>query len=154
MSRNWIIILAVVLAVLVIIQFFQPKKNTAKENLKSDIVYHMTIPANVKKKIVNACYDCHSNTTHYPFYSRVAPVSWLMANHISRGKSKLNFTLWADYAKKDQVKLLDEICEVLTEKEMPIRGYVFMHRKARFNEREIADVCAWAEQAAEEALAE
>lgn len=152
MKKKWIIILAVLLAAFIIIQFFRPEKNFSKENPGDDIVFHLNIPKDVKKKLVNACYDCHSNTTHYPAYSKVAPVSWLMASHIREGKSHLNFSEWAKYDKKDRLELLDDICEMITEGEMPLKSYVFMHSLARFNEREIAEVCAWAEQAAEEVL--
>lgn len=152
MNKKWIITLAIVLAALIIIQFFRPEKNFSKENMGDDIVFHLQIPTDVKKKLVNACYDCHSNTTRYPFYSRVAPVSWLMAQHIRKGKWNLNFSEWARYEKKEQLELLDDICEMITEGEMPLKSYVFMHSKARFNEKEIGDVCAWAEQAAEVVL--
>lgn len=152
MRKSWIIALSIIVVLIIAIQFFQPEKNMSKENLKGEIVFQMEIPKNVKKKIVNACYDCHSNTTHYPFYGKIAPVSWMLGRHIREGKARLNFSEWAGYDRRQQLKLLTEICEVITEGEMPMKGYVFMHSRARFNERDIADVCAWAEQAAEQVL--
>jgi hypothetical protein len=41
-----------------------------------------------------ACYDCHSNRTHWPFYSYVAPMSWLVTGDVQRGREKLNFSEW------------------------------------------------------------
>jgi hypothetical protein len=152
MKKTWWIILCSALALLIIIQFFQPKKNDTVANPKNDIVFALEMPANVKKKIVNACYDCHSEKTRYPFYNRIAPVSWLLANHIREGKAKLNFSAWATYEKKEQIKLLDEICEVITNNEMPLKSYVIMHSNAIINEKEKADICAWAEQAAEQVM--
>ncbi len=150
-KTGWIIIGAVA-AAFIIIQFFRPEKNDKVTNPKNDIVFSFNMPVNVKKKIVNACYDCHSETTAYPFYNRVAPVSWIIAGHIREGKKHLNFSDWASYDRKDQIKLLNEICETITNGEMPLKGYVMMHSKAVFNEREIEEICAWTEQAAEELL--
>ena len=151
MKKSWIVI-AIVLGLLIIIQFFRPEKNDKIVNPQNDIIFAVDMPANVKKKIVNACYDCHSEKTAYPFYNRIAPVSWMLARHIKEGKEHLNFSAWATYDKKKQIKLLNEICEVVTSGEMPLKGYSMMHSKAVMNEREIADICSWSEQAAETVL--
>ena len=151
MKKTWIII-AIVLGLLIIIQFFRPEKNDKIANPQNDIIFAVDMPANVKKKIVNACYDCHSEKTAYPFYNRIAPVSWMMARHIKEGKEHLNFSAWSTYEKKEQIKLLSEICDVITAKEMPLKSYVMMHSRAVINEREVEDICAWTEQAAEQIL--
>ena len=151
MRKAWIIIGSVI-AVLIIIQFFHPQKNDKVANPQNDIIFSVEIPSLVKKKIVNACYDCHSEKTAYPFYNRIAPVSWIMARHIREGKEQLNFSNWAGYDKKQQIKLLDEICEVTTNGEMPLKSYVMMHGKAVINEKELEEICAWTENAAEEIM--
>jgi hypothetical protein len=151
MKKAWIIIGAI-FAILVIIQFFQPEKNDKVANPQNDIVFSLEIPTPVKKKLVNACYDCHSEKTVYPFYNRVAPVNWILARHIREGKEHLNFSAWATYDKKKQIKLLNEVCEVITNGEMPLKGYVMMHGKAVINEKEIEEICAWTEQAAEQVM--
>jgi len=151
MKTAWIII-GVLMGIFIIIQFFQPAKNNKIENPQNDIVFAVQIPAGVKQKIVNACYDCHSEKTAYPFYNRVAPVSWLMANHIRKGKENLNFSAWATYERKDQIKLLTAICDELTEGEMPLKSYVLMHSKAVINKKELEEICAWTEQASEEIM--
>lgn len=152
MNKRWIIILAAFVALLILIQFYQPAKNEAKSATEDDIVYHVSIPAHVKKKLVSACYDCHSNKTHYPFYARIAPVSWIIGSHIKNGKENLNFSEWARYDKRKQLKILSEICDEVKSGDMPIRGYVFMHSSAIINEKELADICTWTETAAEEVL--
>ena len=141
-----------ILALLIIIQFFQPEKNTKLENPQNDIVFVIEVPTAVKKKIVNACYDCHSETTVYPFYNRIVPVSWILAKHIRDGKDHLNFSEWANYDKKKQIKLLTAICEEITEGEMPLKGYVFMHSNAIINEKENEEICLWAEKSAEQIM--
>ena len=152
MRKTWKIIIVSIFALLIIIQFFQPEKNNKVANPKNDIVFSVEMSSMVKKKLVNACYDCHSEQTIYPFYNRVAPVSWILAKHIRDGKEQLNFSAWATYDKKKQIKLLNEICEVITEGEMPMKGYVMMHSKAVINEKELDEICAWTEQAAEQVL--
>lgn len=152
MGKKWFIVIAVLLVAFLIMQVFQPEKNTSKSASQDEIMFQVTIPASVKKKLVNACYDCHSDNTRYPFYSRVAPVSWMIGNHIREGKEKLNFSAWASYDKRRQLKLLTEICDVVTLGEMPLKGYVFMHSLALFNEKETEDLCSWTEAAAEEVM--
>ena len=141
-----------ILALLIIIQFFQPEKNNTLENPQNDIIFVIEIPTAVKKKIVNACYDCHSETTVYPFYNRIAPVSWFLAKHIRDAKEHLNFSEWANYDKKKQIKLLTAICEEITEGEMPLKSYVFMHSNAIINEKEIEEICLWTEKSAEQIM--
>ncbi|RPJ77985.1 MAG: cytochrome C [Deltaproteobacteria bacterium] len=151
MKIAWIII-GSFLALFIIIQFFQPEKNDKIANPQNDIFFSIETPVQVKKKIVNACYDCHSEKTVYPFYNRIAPVSWILANHIKEGKAHLNFSDWASYDRKKQIKLLNEICEVITNGEMPLKGYVLMHSKSIINEKELEEICVWTEQAAEEVM--
>ena len=152
MKKPWLIIIGSFLALLIIIQFFQPKKNDNLVNPQNDIVFVIEMPTIIKKKIVDACYDCHSNKTVYPIYNRVAPISWLLAKHIRDAKEHLNFSEWANYDKKKQIKLLTDICDEVTAGEMPIKGYVFMHSKAIINEKELEAICQWTEKASEQVM--
>lgn len=83
-----------------------------------------------------ACYDCHSNTTVYPWYSQIAPVSWWLQNHIHNGRKRLNFSIWNTYpaAKKD--KKLAEAVDIVLEGEMPLNSYTWMHKSARLTAAE------------------
>jgi len=144
-------IIILFLIVFIVIQFFQPEKNYS-DITEESIMYHLEIPEIVKKKLVASCYDCHSNQTRYPWYSKIAPVSWLLDSHIREGKENLNFSEWNSYSTRKQIGLLDEICEVLSDGSMPPEGYIKMHREAIFNEKEIQDICEWAEEAAENIL--
>ena len=123
-----------------------------KKYKQGDIIFSVEIPALVKKKIVNACYDCHSDKTAYPFYNRIAPVSWLLANDIRKAKEKLNFSDWISYDRKKQIKLLTDICDEITAGEMPLKAYVIMHSKAVINEKELDEICQWTEQASEQIM--
>jgi hypothetical protein len=152
MKKAILIIVGVLAAGLIIIQFFPPEKNEVIANPGNDIAFQVQIPADVKKSLVNACYDCHSGRTVYPFYNRIAPVSWILANHVREGKEQLNFSEWSTYSKRDRIKLLTAICDEVTAGTMPLKGYVFMHSKAVLNENQIEAICAWTETAAEEEM--
>lgn len=154
MKKTWIIIIASVIFLFFVIQFFQPAKNDNLINPQNDIVFKLDIPAAIKKKIVNACYDCHSNKTAYPFYNNIAPVSWMMARHIREGKDHLNFSEWANYDRKKQIKLLTKICDEITSGEMPLKSYVFMHKNAIIDEKELKEICTWTEQASEQVMSQ
>lgn len=151
MKKVWIILGSLVL-IFIIMQFFRPEKNDNLVNPQNDIVFALDVPGPVRKKLADACYDCHSNRTVYPFYSNFAPVSWMLANHIREGKEHLNFSEWAGYDRKEQIKLLTAICEEITTGEMPMKGYVFMHSRAIINEKELEEICKWTEAASEQVL--
>jgi hypothetical protein len=152
MKKAWIIIIVSFFFIFVAIQFFPPKKNDNLVNPQNDIVFKLEIPAPVKKKIVDACYDCHSNKTVYPFYNNIAPVSWMLARDIKEGKGHLNFSEWANYDRKTQIKLLTKICDEIKAGEMPLKSYVFFHSRAIINPKELEEICQWTEQASEQVM--
>jgi hypothetical protein len=152
MKRVLMIIGAVVLLALIVIQFFRPVKNQSPVT-QDDIIFNIDIPAGVKRTIVNACYDCHSNQTRYPWYSRIAPVSWMMASHVKEGKENLNFSDWKKYSKREQISKLNDICEMVEKGEMPLKSYTFMHSEAIILEYQQKDLCTWTEEAARKIMA-
>jgi hypothetical protein len=81
-----------------------------------------------------ACFDCHSNETVWPWYSRVAPVSWLIQMEVSNGRKALNFSEWEDGARKgENPKVILE--ELGIEGEMPPIQYTLIHNKARLTSK-------------------
>src|SRR5215210_3387305 len=94
------------LIVLVLIQFIQPARNRSNEILSTDLVKTIKIPENVQSVLKAACYDCHSNNTNYPWYSRIQPFGWLLARHIRNGKAELNFSEFGSYPLRRQISKL------------------------------------------------
>ena len=80
-----------------------------------------------------ACFDCHSNETVWPWYSNIAPVSWLVQRDVDEGREKLNFSEWQNASKFEK---LDEISEVVLEGEMPPFTYYPTHPEARLSDQE------------------
>ena len=85
-----------------------------------------------------SCFDCHSNETVYPWYSNVAPVSWMLQNHIDEGRSVLNFSNWDGmvHTERGGEQSLEAIAEVLREGEMPMAQYLLMHPAAKLTDAE------------------
>ena len=108
-------------------------------------------PADIAPVLRRACYDCHSNETVWPWYSRVAPVSWLLAYDVIEGREELNFSTWGRYDSARQRKKLAETIETLNEGEMPPAFYTIMHPAARRADADRQAIVAWASAARAEA---
>jgi hypothetical protein len=78
-----------------------------------------------------ACFDCHSNTTRWPWYSNVAPVSWFVQRHVDEGRKVLNFSEWQRPQEEAH-----ESAETIVEGEMPLRSYALLHAAARLSPAE------------------
>jgi mono/diheme cytochrome c family protein len=75
-----------------------------------------------------ACYDCHSNETRWPWYSHLAPMSWLLQNDVEAGRATLNFSEW-DRPQEEA----DEAAETVSNREMPPWTYTVLHAEARLS---------------------
>jgi hypothetical protein len=104
------------------------------------------VPASPEVRAIlrRACYDCHSNETVWPWYSRVAPVSWLVAQDVHEGRAELNFSTWDRYTTQQQVKKLKESLEEVNEGEMPPWFYLPVHRDAALTAQDRATLHQWA----------
>jgi hypothetical protein len=131
------------LAGFIIIQFYQPEKNSGEQLTETDLVWSTDIPSELANKLMTSCYDCHSNYTHYPWYGYISPVSWLLDKHITEGKEKLNFSVWADYSKKEKIVLLGGICNEMLDMKMPLPVYEQLHVEARLSAEDIFMICDW-----------
>ena len=126
-------LLVVVAVVLVAIQFIPVDRTNPISRASDSFVANRSLPGGVEGTLKRACYDCHSNETRWPAYSRVAPVSWLVVDDVNRGRRELNFSEWARYDEAKKAHLLEEAQEVIREGEMPLRVYVLLHRSARLS---------------------
>jgi mono/diheme cytochrome c family protein len=87
-----------------------------------------------------ACFDCHSNETAWPWYSNIAPVSWLVERHVVEGREHLNFSDWnqSHEGHDDEGHEAEEMGEVVLEGEMPTRDYLLLHPQAKLTDAERA----------------
>ncbi len=126
------------------IQFFRPEKNWQINPSRSDIFYKEQADPKLVTLLKTSCYDCHSNNTAYPWYNNIAPVSWILANHVNEGKEHLNFSEWDLYTPEKQHDLLDEIIEVVEENEMPLGSYLIIHDEAKLSDADKEMLKFWA----------
>lgn len=80
-----------------------------------------------------ACFDCHSNETQWPWYSNVAPISWLVQHDVEEGRQTLNFSTWGN---SNNSRATRELAEVIREGEMPMPVFLVMHPEARLTQAE------------------
>ena len=101
----------------------------------------------VRTVLRRACYDCHSNETQWPWYSRIAPVSWQIVKDVREGRDALNFSTWNRLATKEKIEAMHESWEEATEGEMPPWFYLPPHPDARLSEHDLSLLRAWSSAA-------
>lgn len=127
------------------IQFSRPDLTNPPVVQAEALAATTEVPENVAAILKRSCNDCHSNETVYPWYSNVAPFSWLLAEHIEDGRQELNFSVWNSYSAKKKRNKFEEICEQVMSGEMPHSQYLWLHSEARLSEEDKKILCAWAE---------
>ena len=137
-------ILLVILVVIIAIQFIQPARNKSGQVLPTDISKVYNIPVQVQSLLKNACYNCHSNNTEYPWYATIQPVGWMLARHIKNGKAELNFNDFGSYSKRRQESKLKAIADQVRDDAMPLSSYRLMHKEARLTNYEKKVIINWA----------
>jgi hypothetical protein len=147
-------IFAAGLAVFVAIQFVRPAKNLGPPPSAADLIVKTAPPPEVARILMVACYDCHSDQTHYPWYAEIEPVGWWLANHVEKGRKRANFSQFGILSPKNQADLLDKAVDTLNHDKMPIWSYRLGHSSARLSQSEKTLLSAWFEQAAEAAMAQ
>ncbi|MDV7188212.1 heme-binding domain-containing protein [Lutibacter sp. TH_r2] len=135
-------VLVSILVLLVLIQFIRPEKNNL-EDLKNDISNEFKIPNEVQEIIKTSCADCHSNTTKYPWYSEIAPVSWYLALHVNDGKEHLNFSEWMAYNKHQKEHIISDLEEVMESHKMPLGSYLLLHEDAKMTNEQYIVFLDW-----------
>jgi hypothetical protein len=128
------------------LQFIRPGYNKSSQSLTTDISKVITIPDTVLTLLKNACYDCHSDNTDYPWYSNVQPMGWLMAYHIKQAKNQLNFSAFGYYPQRRQLSKLDGIANSIKDDIMPLKSYKIMHKSAQLSTDEKSLLINWAKQ--------
>jgi hypothetical protein len=101
-------------------------------------------PAEVQAILRTSCYDCHSNETVWPWYSHVAPVSWLVASDASGARGKFNFSTWNRYSAAERSVILSRVVHEVHEGDMPPWYYALKHTGAKLSPAQRSVLEAWA----------
>ena len=145
MKKKLMWIPAAAIVIFAALQLFNPPRDNPP--VKTDFIAAANPPPDVAAAIRAACYDCHSHETVWPLYSRIAPVSWLIASDVNEGRKHLNLSEWpAEPARA--AKQLDRMNEVVDYREMPPKKYTLMHAAARLTEAQHKAILDWTEAAA------
>ena len=93
--------------------------------------------------VQRACQNCHSQQTAWPWYSHVAPVSWLLARDVQQARLHMNLSRWQEYSTDDQLRLLSSIGSAVRNREMPVQRYLLLHPEARLTDAERQQIYRW-----------
>ncbi len=137
----------VVVAVLIVAQAIRPSRTNPVADPKYNLSAAITVPTDVTGILGRSCNDCHSNATVWPWYSNVAPASWLVAVDVKHGRRALNFSEWGLRTPEKNNEMLGEICKEVTEKEMPGTMYPLMHAGAKLSGADVQAICRWTQSA-------
>jgi cytochrome c553 len=144
MKKTLKIVLIVLVVAFAAIQFYRPDTTAPAIVQAETLEASANVPENVNQILTRSCNDCHTNKTIYPWYSQIVPASIFLADHISEGRQELNFSVWNTYETNRKRRKLDQICEQVTEKEMPLPSYLWIHRDAKLSDEDIKTLCDWA----------
>ena len=150
MRKWWIRSLITVVVLAAAIQFVQPARTNPPVDPGKQIRAHLAVDPVVMDTFARSCNDCHSNATVWPWYSKIAPASWLLVHDVNAGRAELNFSDWN--AGKEQGEVLGKICEEVSDGEMPGRIYQLMHPRARLTNADIQALCSWAKNVARDTI--
>lgn len=138
---RWKVVRRVLLAIvllLVAIQFVPVVRSNPP------VTTDVPAPPDAKTVLRRACYDCHSNETVWPWYSKVAPISWLVARDVRKGREELNFSTRDQYTTQVQAKKLKESWKEVADGEMPLWFYMPLHRDAVLSTEDREMLRKWA----------
>jgi hypothetical protein len=120
-----------------------PVPHQASDRAGAPLLLGAEIPSSVTDVFAHACSNCHSEKTTWPWYSNVAPVSWLVEGDVKHARAHLNLSRWDGLEAADQRMLLTAIATVIENHEMPPHKYVSMHPEARLSAEDSVRVIEW-----------
>ncbi|MBC3757701.1 heme-binding domain-containing protein [Hyunsoonleella sp. SJ7] len=136
----------ILLVVLLIAQFFGPEKNEGDLASMDAFESETNPPEDVKLILKQACYDCHSDVTRYPWYNSITPVNYWLNHHVEEGKEHFNVSKWEGNSIKRKDHKFEELIEEVEEGKMPLNSYTWTHGDAKLSEEQIKTLVDWAKQ--------
>ena len=137
------IILAALLLIFAGAQFVRPARVNPPAVAGHSLEENAQLSPEAAEVLRRSCMDCHSNKTVWPWYSNVAPVSWMLADHVREGRDHLNFSEWTSYDRRETLGLLNAICKTAKGGVMPLNSYTLIHRDAALKPGDVSTLCLW-----------
>ncbi len=132
----WILIPSIAIQ---FIQFDVPATLISPANQEIDA------PIEVIEILQRSCYDCHSNSINYPWYTKIAPASWYTKNHVKKGRERVNFSQWKSYDREKRLKVIKELPKSLLIR-MPLPDYLWTHKEATLTKEDKKLLTDWAKE--------
>jgi hypothetical protein len=140
----------VIVIVFAAAQLVRPERANPTTDATRTIQAHVGTTSGLVAVLDRSCSDCHSNSTVWPWYTQIAPLSWLMARGVAEGRRAVNFSEWASYPPEVQRTLLSVSCQDATSGKMP-GPYTLLRPETKLSPQNIETICAEARQAEEDA---
>ncbi|KAB2969044.1 MAG: hypothetical protein F9K18_01940 [Thermoanaerobaculia bacterium] len=146
MSRRMRQAAVVLVVVFAAAQLVRPERRNPATDATRAIQAHAGTSNGLVAVLERACRDCHTNATAWPWYTRAAPLSWLMAYGVTQGRAAVNFSEWASYSPGQQRRLLASSCADAKSGRMP-GAYALLRPETRLSARDVETLCTAARQA-------
>jgi hypothetical protein len=138
--------LAVILILVIGAQFVRADRTNPPSKPQASLLMQKSMTPDVRAILDRSCRDCHSNDTRWPWYSHVAPVSWMLLQHVNGGRDRMNYSEWTSYDTDDQDKFLNGMCTLTKKGRMPLPSYLWIHRDATLSDADVKTLCAWSDK--------
>ena len=115
------------------------------QTLKSSSNQEIEAPQEVMQILKRSCYDCHSNSLIYPWYSKIAPISWYTQIHVKNGRSVVNFSIWKSYDSSKKLKVIKELPKSILIR-MPLPDYLWLHKEGILSKDDKQVLSRWAKE--------
>lgn len=131
-----------------LLQFTNPARTNPPVQPGRELGATNAPPAQITTLLRAACYDCHSHETVWPWYSRIAPVSWYIVDHIKDGRRRLNFSEWPHDDPRKARSRMQNIRDEIESGSMPLKSYTLIHRSSALTSEQREQLLKWADEEA------
>ena len=128
------------------IQLIRPSRVNPPVDESRTLQARTQVSLEINAVLQRSCNDCHSDKTHWPWYSNIAPFSWYLVQDVNEGRAELSFSNWGSYTARRAARKLREVCEQIEKGAMPLKAYVLLHPDAKLSNAEKKLLCAWTNQ--------
>jgi hypothetical protein len=120
-----------------------PLPHESSDRAGAPLLAGADVPPSVVDVLIHGCSNCHSEKTRWPWYSQVAPASWLVESDVKRAREHLNLSRWDSLDAPVQRMLLTAIATVIENREMPLHRYVVFHPGVKLSAADSVQVIEW-----------
>jgi Haem-binding domain len=124
--------------------FVHPYGQIRHERSSGALLVEAEAPPEIARILERACQNCHSQRTEWPWYSYVAPMSWMIEKDVHGARTHMNLSRWQDYTVEQRLDLLTRLAVDVRNRKMPLPRYVTMHSEARLSNEDVEQLVSWA----------